>query len=271
LRPSRGREPILGTMRGGRLALPRPGASSRASSRDRLAAARRLASVVIEQPDSPFAESVRALRLNIRYSLNEPNENAVLVTSALSGEGKSTIAANLAREAALSGERVLLIDADLRRPSLAASLDFQAKEPLPDLAEILLGHGDFRNSIRRDQRSGLYVVAGKTRVSGTEAVSLLSSHKMQALVKLSRKVFDFVVIDAPPLLPVADSRVLVQFVDGVILVVESEQTARDAVTTAIRETPTLDGKIIGTVLNRAADDPDRYYYAPGILPPQELA
>jgi exopolysaccharide transport family protein len=270
-RPSRGREPIFGNMRGARLSLPGPGANSRASSRDRLAAARRLASFVVDQPDSAFAESMRALRLNIRYSLNDPGDNAVLVTSALSGEGKTTIAANLSREAALSGERVLLIDADLRHPSLATSLDFAATDRIDELADVLLGHGDFRKAIRRDKRSGLYVVAGTTRVSGAEAVALLSSLKMQELIEISRKTFDLVVIDSPPLLPIADSRVLVDLVDGVLMVVESEQTSRDAVTAAIRETPAIEGKIIGTVLNRTIEDLDRNYYGAGPARKYEVA
>lgn len=263
-RPSRGREPVLGNMRGARLGLPGPGTSPRASSRDRLATSRRLAGLVIDQPDSPFAESVRSLRLNIRHSLNEPDDNTVLITSALSGEGKSTIAANLAREAALSGERVLLIDADLRRPTLATSLDFGTNgAPPAELADILVGHGDFRNSIRRDRKSNLYVVAGTTKVTGAEAVALLSSRRMRELIGISRKAFDLVVIDAPPLLPIADARVLVELVDGVILVVESEQTSREAVNAAIRETPALEEKIIGAVLNRTVGDFDRYYHQAG--------
>jgi Mrp family chromosome partitioning ATPase len=83
---------------------------------------------------------------------------------------------------------------------------------------------------------------------------------MQELIEISRKAFDLVVIDAPPLLPIADSRVLVDYVDGVLMVVESEQTSREALTAAIHETPALEGKIIGTVLNRSVDDFDRYYH-----------
>jgi len=261
-RPSRGREPLLGNMRGARLSLPGPGTNARASSRDRLATARKLAGFVIEQPDSPFAESVRALLLNIRHFLNEPEDNTVLVTSALSGEGKSTIAANLSREAALSGERVLLIDADLRHPTLANTLELPAEPAPSELADILLGQGDFRSSIRRDRKTGLYVVAGTIHVSGSEAMALLSSGKMQELIEISRQAFDFVVIDAPPLLPVADARVLVDLVDGVVMVVESELTARDAVAAAIHETPALEEKLIGTVLNRTVGDFDRYYHQP---------
>jgi capsular exopolysaccharide synthesis family protein len=197
----------------------------------------------------------------VRHSFNGFDCSAVLVTSALAGEGKSTIAANLAREAALSGERVLLIDADLRHPSIAAALNFNLGETAPaELADILLGEGDFRTSIRRDKRSNLYVIAGTTRVSGAEAAMLLSSKKMRKLIDLSRKAFDLVVIDASPLLPIADSRILVDLVDGVLLVVESEQTTREAVATTLRETPALEGKIIGAVLNRTVGNLDRYYY-----------
>jgi Mrp family chromosome partitioning ATPase len=97
-------------------------------------------------------------------------------------------------------------------------------------------------------------------VSGAEAAMLLSSKKMRKLIDLSRKAFDLVVIDASPLLPIADSRILVDLVDGVLLVVESEQTTREAVATTLRETPALEGKIIGAVLNRTVGNLDRYYY-----------
>jgi receptor protein-tyrosine kinase len=94
---------------------------------------------------------------------------------------------------------------------------------------------------------------------------------MQELIEISRKTFDLVVIDSPPLLPIADSRVLVDLVDGVLMVVESEQTSRDAVTAAIRETPAIEGKIIGTVLNRTIEDLDRNYYGAGPARKYEVA
>jgi exopolysaccharide transport family protein len=264
-------EPLLGGMKGMWLA-PGPATNGRASSRDRLASARRLASLVIDQPDSAFAESIRALRLGIRRSLNDQDSEAILVTSALPGEGKSTIAANLAREAALSGERVLLIDGDLRHPTLAASLNLNLRDaPATELTDLLVGHGDFRASVRRDVRSDLYVIAGTGRVSGSESLMLLSSEKMRRLIDVARNSFDLVVIDASPLLPIADARVLVDQVDGVLLVVESEQTSREAVAAALRETPAIGEKMIGIVLNQATEDFDRYYRDPDWAPVREKA
>ena len=252
VRPSHGREPFLGNMRGARLSLPGPGTNSRASSRDRLAAARKLASLVIDRPNSPFSESVRALRFNIRHSLNDVDENTVLVTSALAGEGKSTIAANLAREAALSGERVLLLDADLRCPTLANSLEFQPREGAPaELSDILLGYGDFRRSIRRDRKSGLYVVAGTTRVSGAEAVALLSSQRMQELIDISRKAFDLVIIDAPPLLHVTDAALWASQVDGVVLLVNGGSTKKEQALRAKGVLARVQAHLLGAVLLNA--------------------
>lgn len=217
--------------------------------------AARLAGLVLDQPDSAFAESIRSLTFALKHAAIERGISVVLVTSALPGEGKSTVAANLARAAA-ANDRVLLIDGDLRHPTLAKSLGIRNSS---GVADVLTGRSDLSASVREDPRSGLYVIAGTTRLSGSDAVSLLSSEQMNSLITLAREAFDLVIIDAAPLLPIADSRMLIEQVDGVVMVVASGQTSRDAVTTAMRESPGVEDKIVGVVLNRAVDDFDRYY------------
>jgi polysaccharide biosynthesis transport protein len=218
----------------------------------------RFADIVLDQPDSPFAEGIRSLSLAVRRASSEGDARVALVTSALPGEGKSTVALNLARATAASGDRVLLIDADLRRPSLAAALGFGECR---GLADILTGRSHPRESVCCDSRTGMYVIAGHAGLSGDHALALLSSGGMARLISMARDSFDHVVIDASPMLPIADTRRLVDYVDGVVMVVASEETPRQAISAALRDTPALEERLLGVVLNKAADDPHRHYYA----------
>jgi succinoglycan biosynthesis transport protein ExoP len=219
--------------------------------------ARRLASLALDYPDSPFAESIRSLRFSLNHAAAERDIVTVLVASALPGEGKSTVAANLARVAAAAGERVLLIDGDLRGPTLAEAF---ASGGSAGLAGLLAGASDLKGSMHRDARTGLYLIAGTTRRSGAEALELLSSERMGGILALARTNFDLVILDTSPLTTVIDSRVLIDQVDGVVLVVASQQTSRDAVAAALRESPGIEEKIVGVVLNKAAEEFDRRYH-----------
>ena len=215
----------------------------------------RIASLILDQPNSAFAESIRSLKFALKHAATERDMSIVLVTSALPGEGKSTVAANLARVLADS-DRVLLIDGDLRHPTLAARLDLRHSA---GIADVLSGRCELTAAVRRDPRTGLYVIAGTTRLSGADALSLLSSSELATLLSLAREAFDLVIIDAAPLLPIVDSRLLIEQVDGVVLVVASGRTNHDAVSAAIRETPGLEDKIVGAVLNKAVEEFERYY------------
>jgi capsular exopolysaccharide synthesis family protein len=217
---------------------------------------RHVANLVLRDPNSLFAESIQSLRLALRHLGLGRDIKVLQITSALPGEGKSAIAANLARAAALCGDSVLLIDADLRRPSVAVNLGLAAS---PGLAEVLAGSADLASVLMRDSFSGLDFLAGDTPISGAEALNLLSSREMTGLIEKVRSVYDVVIIDSAPLLPVADPRVLVDQVDGVALVVASELTARSAVQAALQETPGIETRILGAVMNRVVDDYGRNY------------
>jgi capsular exopolysaccharide synthesis family protein len=210
----------------------------------------------LDRPDSPFAENLRALCLSLKHAAREADTRVVLITSALPGEGKSTVAVNLARTAAASGDRVLLIDGDLRRPSLATALDLKESFGLVD---VLTGRTNLRSSVRRDPRTGLYVIAGQEGVSGSKALSLLSSSAMAQLISMARQAFDHVIIDTSPLLPIADTRRLIEYADGVIVVVAMEDTPREAIVAALRNAPGLDERLMGFVLNKFVDEFARYY------------
>lgn len=165
------------------------------------------------------------------------------------------MAVNLARVAARAGSKVLLIDGDLRKPSISSVLEIDNGASLVDL---LREEGDLDASVTQDPSSGLYTIAGARRASGDEAIGLLTSERLARLIQSARNVFDLVVIDTSPLLAVADSRLLLELADAAILVVASERTSRDALMTALSESPELESKLAGVVLN-GTDDIERYY------------
>jgi polysaccharide biosynthesis transport protein len=217
---------------------------------------RRLAEQIVREPNSPFAESIHSLRFALRQAAHERQMSVILVTSALPGEGKSTVTANLARAAAMYGERVLLIDADLRRPSVATMFGLP---PSPGLVSLVKGKCSLNDAVVRDHNTELHLIAGVNRVTGSEALTLLASRELGRLISELRPIYDLILIDSSPLLPVADPRFLVNQVDGVALIVASEQTSRSAVKAALQETPGIEAKILGAVMNRVQDDFARNY------------
>lgn len=218
-----------------------------------------LSDFALNEPDSAFSESIRTLYLSLKQQGLQRRMGVVLVTSALPGEGKSTVALNLARTAAQTGEDVLLIDGDLRRPSLAHAMHLGGENGLTD---FLAGRSDLAAVVQHEARTNLYTIAGQSGVTGAQSISMLSSRRMTQLVDHARDVFDLVVIDASPLLPVADARILLERADAVIMVVASEKTSRDAVSAVFRENPELTEKVAGVVLNGVVDDFERYYSEP---------
>jgi succinoglycan biosynthesis transport protein ExoP len=220
---------------------------------------RLLADFALNQPDSSFSESVRTLYLSLKQQGLQRRMGVVLITSALPGEGKSTVALNLARTAAQTGEEVLLVDGDLRRPALAKAMHLSGDGGLTD---FLAGNADLASVVKQDARTNLYAIAGRQGVPGARSIALLSSHRMTQLIDHARDVFDLVVIDASPLLPVADARILLDRADAVVMVVASERTSRDAVASVFRENPDLTEKVAGVVLNGVVDDFERYYSDP---------
>jgi exopolysaccharide transport family protein len=230
-------------------------ADGEAAAERRNGDAGRLAGLSLKRPNSPFAESIRALYMRLRRQASEGKIGVGIVVSALAHEGKSTVAANLARVAARAGEKVLLIDGDLRKPSVAAALGLPDE---PGLADVLAGDSDLGSSVKRDAASGLYVIGGVRPMSGTEVIRLLSSGQMTGLIRQAREAFELVILDTSPMLATAEADVLVDQADFAVLVVASERTSRDAVLTMLSESPDLERKIAGVVLNGTSDEFRRY-------------
>jgi capsular exopolysaccharide synthesis family protein len=211
----------------------------------------RIANLVVSEPHSAFAESVHSLRFALKQTISERGMSVVLVTSALPGEGKSTVAINIARAASMYSERVLLIDADLRRPSVAAKLRLP---PMPGLVRAARGDCDPQEAIIMDEATPLHLMAGVTRLSGPEALSLLASVDFATVMSNLRKIYDLIIVDTSPLLAVSDTRFLLEQCDGVALVVASQKTGKTALKSAIEGTPGLESKLIGGIINRVTGD-----------------
>ena len=190
-------------------------------------------------------ESIRQLRTNLRFVNVDTPPRSFIVTSAVPGEGKSTVSLSLARAMADAGSPVILIDADLRRPTVAKKLKLDAKV---GLTQVLAGQVEIANAVHQLGDSNLFVLpAGRIPPNPSE---LLGSDKMRQLIKELSEEF-IVVVDVPPLLPVTDASLLSNSVDGVILVGSIGRSHREQMTEASSILKKVNANLFGMVLNRA--------------------
>ena len=194
------------------------------------------------------AEPVRQLRTSLaflRTAAGTARPDVLVVTSALAGEGKTTTALDLARSLAGTGERVLLVEADLRRPGLGAALGLEGG---PGLSDVLAGQAELASALRPGGTEGLQVLpAGSVPPNPSE---LLGSPPMADLVATLRNGFDTVVLDAPPVLPVTDAVVTAAVADGVLLLVRWGRTRRAEVAEAAAMLERGGVTVLGGVLTR---------------------
>lgn len=195
---------------------------------------------------SATAESFRILRTNLQF-LDIDGPATFVVTSPGSGEGKSTIAANLGASIAANGVRVLLVEADLRRPQVHRYLDLEGGAGLTD---ILIGRAEFDDVVQSWASPNLHVLAsGRIPPNPSE---LLGSQHMRELMTQLQGMYDVVLYDTPPVLPVPDAAILSRNVGGVLLVVSIDHTRRDAIRAAIGSLQKVSARISGVVANRVA-------------------
>ncbi len=197
------------------------------------------------------SEAYKLLRTKIQYSFADDQTCRVIaVSSAMAGEGKSVSSANLANTLAQFGERVLLIDCDLRRPTAAEKLSLNKT---PGLSEFLTGSMDINDLFQRyssNQNDNLFYVitAGSCPPNPVE---LLSSPKMAGLLKSLRGLFDYIIMDMPPIGEVSDALVAAKMADGVLLVVRQNYCNSVALKDALRQFEFVDSRILGVVVNCA--------------------
>lgn len=208
-------------------------------------------------PQSPRAESFRQLRTNLQFANVTGQAKTVLITSSLPGEGKSTTATNLAIALAQAGQTVCLVDADLRRPMINEYLGLDRSA---GLTTVLVGAAEINDMLQPWGDENLYVLtAGQIPPNPSE---LLGSNEMKQLIAQLEEVFDTVVIDAPPLLPVTDAAVLSQHVGGVVLVVGSQNVRRQDLEKSLGALELVGADVLGLVLNRVpTKGPDAYSYS----------
>lgn len=210
---------------------------------------------LLSQPSSALAESFRTLLTSVVLSTAPQPPQALLITSSTANEGKTSTALNLAIALAQRGEPTLLIDADLRHPGIAASLNLGNGK---GLASFLTGAHSIEEVLRQFPPVPT-LWALPTGPKPPNPAQLLSSCAMESMLRELRKQFKFLVIDSPPVLPVADAMVLSTFVDGVVFVIESGATVRGAVTRARKILQNVGANVLGIVLNKVDVRHDGYY------------
>ncbi|MGF1475800.1 MAG: GumC family protein [Geminicoccaceae bacterium] len=203
------------------------------------------ASMPLTDPLSRFTDAMQSLSLMVRSRGDVANSLAVV--SARPAEGKSTVAAALARTAALHGERVILIDCDLRRPSLT---EVFSGGPTPGLSDILRGRNTADMAIRRDPHSPLsYIPAGAPR-DVAYSTSLLQSEAMTNLLDELRQEFDLIVMDAPPLMATVDSVIVAEQAGTALLCVRWQETPKRVASQALKKLDEAGIEVLGAVLSR---------------------
>jgi polysaccharide biosynthesis transport protein len=203
-----------------------------------------------------FSEAFRSIRTNIMFSSADSGAKSIAITSTGPGEGKSVVSSNVAMSLALAGQRVLLIDADMRRPKTHELFG----QPLePGLSNVMVGDAKASDAVKRTLTPNLWLMpAGKHPPNPAE---LLGSKRFRDFVGSLGDHFDSVVIDTPPVMAVTDACVIAHATTGVIFVVGSEMTSRGAAQAAIEQLDAVNARHLGGVLNRVDVHRNPYYYS----------
>jgi len=207
-----------------------------------------------EAPGTPGSEQFRTLRSRLHQLRASRPLQTILITSSIPGEGKTFVTSNLAHAIVRQAEKsALVIDADLRAPSLHLGLGAPIA---PGLSDYLRGDADDLSVIQHGQDGNLFVISGGSKVVNPS--ELLSNGRLKNLLRFASPIFDWIILDSPPCLPVADANILADFCDGVLLVVRAGSTR---VELAEKSSQGLHAKILGVVLNAVeASDLKDYYY-----------
>lgn len=210
--------------------------------------------IVEKNPKSPVAESYRTLRTNIQFSSFDKEIKTIVVTSAAPGEGKSTTIGNLAIVMAQSGKKVLLIDCDLRKPSLHKKFRITNQA---GLTNILLYDVDPFEIFHKHTNNLYILTTGQLPPNPAEVVA---SNRLKSFIEKMKNEFDYILIDSPPLIAVTDAQILSSFCDGTLLVVSSGEAERETVKRAKDLLNKVKANIIGVVLNKIELKSRKGYY-----------
>lgn len=211
--------------------------------------------ISLTAPKSPITEQFRTVRTSIEFSSVDKDLSSIVVTSPSPGEGKSTITANLAIVFAQQGKRVLLIDTDLRKPTVHYTFHM---ENLVGITNILTKQATLGQAVQATGQENLQILtSGPIPPNPSE---LLSSKSMKNLLETAKNEYDLVIFDTPPVLAVTDAQILSHLTDGVVLVISSENTQKDSAKKAKELLESAQAKLLGVVLNNKKEEDNLYYY-----------
>lgn len=214
---------------------------------------------MILQEESSFLvkEDYATLRTNISFSLPGEGGKCIAITSSSQGEGKSTTSINLAISYAQLGKKVLLIDTDMRLPTIASRLHIKEDEKQKSgLSHLLIGECTEEEAVHRLEEDQIYVItAGRIPADPTR---LLSSVEMESLLKRLKESYDIVILDCPPINVVVDACLMASYVDGYVLVVKHEQAEYRGVSSMINQIKRANGNILGFAYTNVPLEEKRY-------------
>jgi len=203
-----------------------------------------------------FSEAFRAIRTNVLFSSADAGSKSIVVTSTGPGEGKSVVSANIAMSLALAGQRVLLIDADMRRPKTHELFGVALE---PGLSNVMVGDAKASETVKKTLTPNLWLMAaGKHPPNPAE---LLGSRRFKDFMSSLGEHFDWVIIDSPPVMAVTDASVIAHSATGVVFVVGAEMTSKGAAKAALEQLDSAKAKYVGGILNRVDVRRNPYYYA----------
>lgn len=209
-------------------------------------------------PKSPISEAYRTLRTNVDFSSIDEAIQVIMVTSAGPGEGKSTTVTNLAVTYAQTDRKVLIIDADLRKPTMHHTF---VRSNRIGLTSILIGQTVWQNTVQETDIPGLELLtSGPVPPNPSE---ILASKRMSLLLEEMKKHYDLILLDTPPALVVTDAQLTASQSDGILLVLNSGKVKREQALKAKANLEHVQGKVLGVVLNnveRKGSDSHYYYY-----------
>jgi len=211
--------------------------------------------ITLREPKSPIAEAYRALRTNIRFASFEKDIKAIAVTSTYMNEGKSTIVSNLGVSMAESGSKVLIIDGDLRNPTIHK---FFLLSNNVGLTNILVEKLSYRDFLSYTEISNLDIITcGPKPPNPSE---LLGSSKMKSLLQELKEDYDYILIDTPPVAIVTDAAIMASVCDGTLLVISSGETIIEEAVKSRELLQNINANVLGVVFNKAKVDKPKDYY-----------
>lgn len=216
--------------------------------------------ITLIDQSSPVSEQYRTIRTNIQFASSADREiRSIVITSSGPGEGKSTTSANLAVVFANSGQRVLLIDADMRKPTVHKTFNLQNHE---GLSNLLSSHESIQEVIQATSVPNLSLLTSGPKPPNPS--ELLSSIRMDQLLRELEASYDFIIFDMPPIVAVTDAQIMASKVDGTLLVIREDVSRKDVLLKARDLLGMVNANILGAVYHGTKNSGDQGYYYYGV-------